>query len=178
MKIASRSPVVIPLYIVQGITVWYGDFSTILPTKGCDLKRATNCSLVHLPIPVVGSGVMFAERTNPTAKFSAPVALPGLAGLGVTLSRDGSELYLCQNNGAPAYYDVYVTRFAGLTTDGIASTTGVMRVHYRDPGAGGKVFLGALSLGSTPGFPLDTRTVPLNVDGLLLMSIGGLSARK
>lgn len=119
--------------------------------------------------------VMFAERTNPTAKFSAPVALPGLAGLGVTLSRDGSELYLCQNNGAPAYYDVYVTRFAGLTTDGIASTTGVMRVHYRDPGAGGKVFLGALSLGSTPGFPLDTRTVPLNVDGLLLMSIGGLS---
>jgi hypothetical protein len=86
----------------------------------------------------------------------------------------GDELYFCSSRpGGLGTYDIYVSRFTGLTSNGFAGITSTMQLLFSDPASSGLSYYGAASFGSTPGIPVDTRVIPLNVDLLLLLSLGG-----
>lgn len=125
--------------------------------------------------------VMLATRTSTSQPFDPPVAVPELSAsgnfvLGPTLSADGHTIYLSENLGiSGGSYEIESSRFDGLTTSGIAGTTGTMSVHYVDTPHPSFVYLGVFSFGSSPGFALGSRQVPLNADALFLNSVGGIA---
>jgi hypothetical protein len=67
--------------------------------------------------------------------------------------------------------EILVSRFDGLTTTGIASSTGAVDLRFRDSTSAGAPCAFALSGGNT-GFALGARTIPLDLDGILLGSLG------
>ena len=119
--------------------------------------------------------IWFATRTNPAAPFGTPVPVVefrstelNLAG---TLSAEGNVYWFCRLFGTNPAYEIYESRFEGLTTQGRATLTGAMRLSYRDSASPGSLHMGALSAGNT-GFMLGTRQVPLDPDALLLATFG------
>jgi hypothetical protein len=70
--------------------------------------------------------------------------------------------------------DFYTARFTGLIGNGIAGAASTQSLRFSDPSSPAAVYLAASALGSSPGIPIDTRTLPLNPDLLLRLSIGGL----
>jgi hypothetical protein len=115
--------------------------------------------------------IWFATRTNPGAAFGTPQPVVefrstelNLAG---TLSAEGNVYYFCRLFGTSPAYEIYESRFEGLTQQGRATVSGAMRLHYRDSASAMRPHAGALSAGNA-GFMLGSRQVPLNPDALLL----------
>jgi hypothetical protein len=123
------------------------------------------------------SDLFVARRTNPSAPFSTPVVIAELQStmftLAPTLSYNGNEMYFSRLFTSGSYEHMY-TKFEGLTAVGYATPTQSRSLAYRDSGAPFQVYVGALSLGTSPGIALGTRTIPLNPDVLFLNSIGGI----
>jgi len=85
------------------------------------------------------------------------------------------ELFFSSNRaGGLGDYDIWSTRFIGLTSAGAAGPGKTQILSFSDPTSVGRVYLAAASLGSTPGIPIGTRTLPLNPDALFVLSVGGL----
>lgn len=85
------------------------------------------------------------------------------------------ELFFSSNRaGGLGDYDIWSTRFIGLTSAGAAGPGKTQILSFSDPTSVGRVYLAAASLRSTPGIPIGTRTIPLNPDGLFVLSVGGL----
>jgi hypothetical protein len=70
--------------------------------------------------------------------------------------------------------DLYTSRFTGLVSAGIAGVSSNMDLRFSDPPSGGRIYVAASSLGTSPGIRIDTRILPLNFDPLMQVSIGGL----
>lgn len=112
------------------------------------------------------------KRSDPFGTPEAQTSLrapTGSSNLGGSISADRGTLFFIRISGGNA--EIVESRFDGLAHAGIASVTSTMRLLYRDTGSAGLIYLGALALGGT-GFPLGTRTVPLDPDGLFIASFG------
>jgi hypothetical protein len=85
------------------------------------------------------------------------------------------ELFFSSNRaGGLGDYDIGSTRFIGLTSAGVAGPGKSQTLSFSDPTSVGLAYLAAASLSSTPGIPIGTRTLRLNLDVLFSLSIGGL----
>lgn len=118
-----------------------------------------------------------AKRLDTSAPFAnlAPVAALNSAaweeGPGFATFHD--EVFFTSNRGGGAS-DIYRARFTGLLSDGVASIATAQDLRFSDPGSPGLPYIAASSLGSSPGIPIDTRVLPLNLDGILHLTVGGL----
>ena len=118
--------------------------------------------------------VLMAERTARNLPFQPPVTLTEFSTVGTlqgvfgfTRSRIGNDAILAAGFSTTAgSQELMNTRFTGLTHFGIASGNTVMGLQWRDPSAPGLVYALGAAFGNT-GFPIDTRTVPLDPDFLL-----------
>jgi Tol biopolymer transport system component len=127
----------------------------------------------------VGSAdVWMATRLSRAQPFSNFVNLTPLNSTGSELAASpsylGDEMFFGSSRPGVGAFDIYSGRFTGLTSNGIAGPGRTMRLRFSDPASSGLSYVAAASLGSVPGIPIDTRTLPLNADGLLFISIGGL----
>ncbi|MBK8975618.1 MAG: PD40 domain-containing protein [Planctomycetes bacterium] len=127
-----------------------------------------------------------ARRTRRSAPFGTPVLRTEFANVGtslgvysITLSFDGSEMFLAAGFPvASGSQELLVSRFEGLSSNGVAATNSTMGLFYRDSTSPFAPYALALSAGNA-GFALGTRTVPLDADPIffstLAISIPGLS---
>jgi hypothetical protein len=114
-----------------------------------------------------------ATRTNRTAPFSAPAPVTEFDSVGsgvysVSVTRDGLEAVL----GGPhtvGSQELVETHFNGLASDGAPSLLAPASLHLRDSTSPGRAYALALALGNT-GFPLGTRTVPIDADALFFLT--------
>jgi hypothetical protein len=134
----------------DGLTIWYSEFDPA--------ARRTD--------------IWIASRTKRADPFGTPTKVQEFSTTGTSgvfnasPSADGNELLLAAVfPAASGSQEIMSTRFDGLTHSGVATTTSAMNLHYRDSGSPNAVYALALAFGAT-GFPLGSRTIPLDADAL------------
>jgi len=127
---------------------------------------------------VGGADVWMATRLSRAQPFSNFVNITPVnsttSELAASTSYMGDEMFFGSIRPGMGAYDIYSSRFTGLTSNGIAGPGRTMRLRFSDPPSSGLTYVAAASFGSVPGIPIDTRTLPLNADALLFISVGGL----
>jgi hypothetical protein len=137
-------------------------------------------TLVHVTTDMTTqrSDLAVSRRTNPAGAFGAPVFITELRSpqvtLAPTLDWKQNEMLFSRLVSNTQGYDFYSTRFEGLTVESFITATSLKTLYYRDSGSPGALYVGALSLGTTPGIQIGTRTIPLNADVLFQVSLSGM----
>jgi hypothetical protein len=154
-----------PCYRVGGFNV-SGDGLTVIRTHHYP---------VDPPSPSIVTVFTRGDRAQPfVAMSTTTVPYPQLRNIDEFVFAESFAISpLGFNAGIGLIWDTH--RFTGLLLGNVVSpsTTGVLSFNG-GPGTGGLGAVGGLALGTTPGIPLGSRTVPLNYDWLLQASIGGL----
>lgn len=122
--------------------------------------------------------VMYAERPTRSAAFGAPVEWTEFTNVGTatgvfsfTRSLAANEAFLAVGFAAAAgSQEIMTTRFTGLTRFGAATATSTASMIYRDAASAGMGYMMGAALGNA-GFMIDTRTVPLSPDFLLVATL-------
>jgi hypothetical protein len=103
-----------------------------------------------------------ATRLDPRSPFGTPVNITALNSTladyapGFAIFHD--EIFFASNRpGGPGNYDIHVSRFTGLVSNGIAGPGSTMDLRFSDPTSNGRVYIAASSRGSTPGIPIGAR---------------------
>jgi hypothetical protein len=149
----DRDPRISP----DGLTIFFA--SQRASAGGSDLYMASRLDLAS----------PFGNVTSITAlNTTVPDFTPGFA-----LYHD--ELFFCsQRPGGLGVNDLWTARFTGLLGVGVASAGSPQNLRFSDPSSPARVYVAASSRGNSPGIPIDTRTLPLNFDLLLQLTVGGL----
>jgi hypothetical protein len=123
--------------------------------------------------------VFEARRTRRDLQFGAPAMLSEFVNVGtstgvysVSVSGDGTEMLLAAGfpTGAGAQ-ELLISDFQGVAVSGIAGGTSAASLVFRDPASAGLGYAFALS-GGAGGFALGSRTVPLDLDPILVATLG------
>jgi hypothetical protein len=157
VQVAELNPP--PMGHVKGIT---------LTADGLTLIREMMIlSSSYVPIQTDLSVFRRASRTQPFGLVDTTI----LPYTGTDQSMEDfvpSEALVLTHGTATAY------RYQGLLSEGLVTPAGQAQLTYCDAMAPGLQALGALSLGTTPGIAIGSRTIPLNYDSLLIQSVGGV----
>ncbi len=87
----------------------------------------------------------------------------------------GDELFFTSDRtGGVGPYDIYTARFTGVIGSGVAGPSSVMALRWSAPAWPQRPYVAAASLGTSPGIAFGSRVLPLNPDGLLRVTAGGL----
>jgi hypothetical protein len=120
-----------------------------------------------------------ATRVSPALPFGTPFVLPALSSTvadrnpAVAMFTD-EIIFSSSRPGGLGSFDLYTSRFTGLVGFGIAGPGSNQELRFSDPSSQGLVYVAASSLGSTPGTQIGPHLLPLNVDLLMQLTIGGL----
>lgn len=126
-----------------------------------------------------GPDIWMASRADTSSPFGNIVNLSVLNSNvieftpAITLLHD-EIFYSSSRPGGVGGWEIYSSRFTGVTSSGMASANSVQSLRFSDPSSPNHFYLAMSSLGTSPGIPIDTRRLPLNFDGLLQISIGGV----
>jgi hypothetical protein len=129
-----------------------------------------------------GSGsidLWMASRTSTSSPFGTPVNVTELNSTAIDFTPGigawHDELFFSSGRpGGAGGWEIYSTRFTGLLGRGVAGPNSNQELRFSDPSSPGLPYLAASALGSSPGIQFGTRTLPLNADALLGVSIGGV----
>lgn len=120
-----------------------------------------------------------ATRTNRNAPFNAPAVRTEFDTVGtfqgvysISVTQDGHEMLLAAGfPTASGSQELMQSNFEGLTSDGVPTASNNANLHFRDSANPGRAYALALALGNT-GFPLGTRTVPIDGDAIFALTFG------
>lgn len=120
-----------------------------------------------------------ATRTNRNAPFNPPQPRTEFDTVGtslgvysVSVTRDGQEMLLAAGfPAASGSQELLESHFDGLSSDGAPTLSSPVNLHVRDSANPGRVYALALALGNT-GFPLGSRTVPIDGDAIFVATFG------
>lgn len=169
--------------------------STTLPFGTPTLVTELSNSFTHRDVDIAADGlrilytefdsnlrrlrVMQATRTDRASPFTAAVALTEFDAVGtsqgvysVSVTEDGLDMLLAAGFATAAgSQEIMASSFTGLASAGVPSTTATVHFNFRDAANSGRAYAMALALGNT-GFPLGSRTVPIDGDALFVASFG------
>jgi hypothetical protein len=120
-----------------------------------------------------------ASRVSPLLPFGTPINLTAVnapeteRNPAVAMFTD-ELIFGSTRPGGPGGRDLYSSRFRGLVGFGIAGPASNQELRFSDPSSQGRVYVAASSLGNTPGTQIGPHLLPLNVDLLMQLTIGGL----
>lgn len=148
--------------------------------RDCEVS-SDGLSLVYtefLPAPVSRLRVFEARRTSRSLPFGTPMPLAEFDGVGTSTgvfsfsrSFTGHEAVLAANFGTNGAQELMTTRFEGLTVTNVPTSLAPAAIVYRDSANPNSLYAFGAAFGTT-GFPLGTRTVPLDPDFLLSATLG------
>ncbi len=116
-------------------------------------------------------------RTNP---WGTPVLLPGVNTGNATnnrpsLSPDGRQIFFSSNGPGSSIWDVWMAQWIGLTTEGVPSLGKAMKIHLAIPSRPGASYQVAMAFSHVTGIPVPgLGTIPLDLDGLLVLSVSNV----
>jgi len=113
------------------------------------------------------NGGLWSFNADLTPRWN--VAIPNVNVGGPAIGRRGILVVCGVGTNVRAYYPP--DQFALLSTTDTPRVGTTVNLQVRADGDAGNGWLAACSLGSLPGFPIDTRVVPLNPDLLFALSL-------
>jgi hypothetical protein len=125
------------------------------------------------------SNMTVARRPRTSVPFGTPVVIPELSGSdrieGPTFdSKRTTMVYPRFERSLAQGYVLHTTSLRGIAALGPADQVNGTTIHYRDPVGPNRTYFGAVSLGRGP-IPFFGRDIPLDLDWLFQVSVGGLT---
>jgi len=159
---------------VKELNTWYNDRGAHVSPDGLTIVWSTEIPNTNV------RQILMATRHDRNSAFGNVTTLSTPSGWGnslespsITLAED--EIFFStrspRNNQYPG---IWRSRFSGLTAEDVAGPGRKTLLHFSQPAHAGRSYVAALSLGTSPGIPIGTQTIPLVPDAVFAATVGGL----
>jgi hypothetical protein len=159
---------------VEELNTWYNDRGAHVSPDGLTIVWSTEIPNTNV------RQVLMATRHDRNSAFGNVTTVSTPAGWGrslecpsITLAED-EIFFSTRSPGNNQYPGIWRSRFSGLTAEDAAGPGRTTLLHFSQPAHAGRGYVAALSLGTSPGIPIGTQTIPLVPDAVFAATVGGL----